>query len=103
MIADPPMTLPTMIPILEDVGLELSAWDVFEELATVAVPKEGGIECEFDGTVLELAKVLMEFVELTELVAVSGKIGSDDERDILELVDETGGIHTLLGASECHE
>ena len=93
-----------MVPILEDVGLELSAWDVSEELATVAVPKDGGIECEFDGAMLELARVLMELVELKELVAVSGKIGRDDDgRDILELVNGTGGIHTLLGASECHE
>lgn len=103
MIADPPMMLPTMVPILEDAELKLSAWDVSDESATVAVPMDGGIECEFDGAVLKLAKVLMELVELTELVAVSGKIGSDDERDILGLVNGTGGIHTLPGASECHE
>lgn len=103
MIADPPMMLPTIVPILEDVGLELPACAVSEELALVMVPMDGDIVGVFVGVVLELAKVLAELMELTELVAVSGKTGSDDERDILELVNGIGRVHMLLEASECHE
>lgn len=95
MIADPPIMLPTIVPTLE--GLEFSAWAISEELALVDVPMDGEIEGVFDGVVLELAEVLGELMERMELVAVSGKTGSDDERDILEVVNGTGGIHMLLG------
>lgn len=95
MIADPPMMPPTIVPTLE--GLEFSARAVSEELGLVDVPMDGGIEGVFDGVVLELAEVLKKLIELTELVAAPGKTGSDDERDILELVNGTGGIHMLLG------
>ena len=86
--------LPTIVPTLE--GLEFSAWAVSEEFALVAVPMDGEIEGVFDGVVLELE--VRKELELTGLIAVPGKIGSDDdERDILELVNGTGGIHMLLG------
>jgi hypothetical protein len=93
------MTLPTIVPVLEDVGLGCSSWVVSEEVALVVVPTNGEIVGVSDGALLELAEVLME---LMELVAVPGKTGSD-EKDIFELVNEIGGIHVLLGASECHE
>lgn len=98
MIADPPMMLPTIVPTLD--GLEFSARAVSEELALVAVPMDGEIDGVSDGVVLELVEVLKELMEPTELVAVPGKTGSDDERDILELVNGTGGIHMLLGWSD---
>lgn len=95
MVAVPPMMLPTIVPTLE--GLEFSAWAVSEELALVDIPMDGEIEGVCDGVVLELAEVLKEPMELTELVAVPDKADNDDKRDILELVNETGGIHKLLG------
>lgn len=102
MIAVPPMMLPTIVPTLEE--LKFSARTVSEELALVAVPTDSEIECVCDGVVLQLAEVLKEPMELTELVAVSGKEGSDDKRrDILELVNGIGGIHMLLGWSDDFE
>ncbi|KAJ5509062.1 hypothetical protein N7527_011205 [Penicillium freii] len=95
------MMLPTIVPVLEE--LEFSARTVSEELALVAIPVDGEIEGVCDGVVLRLAEVLKEPMELTELVAVSGKAGSDDERDILELLNGTGGIHMLLGCSDDFE
>ncbi|CAI7629846.1 unnamed protein product [Penicillium crustosum] len=78
--------LPTIVPTLE--GLEFSAWAVSEEFALVAVPMDGEIEGVFDGVVLELE--VRKELELTGLIAVPGKIGSDDdERDILELSDDS--------------
>lgn len=106
MTADPPIMLPTIIPILEDVGLGLSAWDGSEELSLVTVPMDGEIVGVSVAAMIELAGVLMELMWLTELVAVSGKTGSDDERGILALVDGINGIgrvHMLLGASEYQE
>ncbi|KAJ5617427.1 hypothetical protein N7537_002541 [Penicillium hordei] len=95
------MTLPTIVPTLE--GLEFSAWAVSEELALVTVPMDGEVEGVFDGVVLELTEVLKELMGLTELVAVSGKTGSDDERNILDVVNGTDGIHMLLGWSDDSE
>ncbi|KAJ5446052.1 hypothetical protein N7491_002134 [Penicillium cf. griseofulvum] len=93
------MTLPTIVLVLEDVGLGCLSWAVSEEVALVAIPTKGEIVAVYDGALLALAEVLME---LMELVAVSGKTGSD-EKDIVELVNGSSGIHVLLGASECHE
>lgn len=101
-IADPPIMLPTIVPILEGVGLELSAWDGSEELPLM-IPIDGEIVGVFVAAMLELAEVLIELMGLTELVAVSGKTGSDDERDILALVNAIGGTLILLGTSECQE
>lgn len=71
------------------------------------VPMDGDIEGVFVGVfvgaVLELAEILMEFRELTELVAVSGKTGIEDAIDVLELVNGIGGIHMLLGWSGTSE
>jgi hypothetical protein len=100
------MMLPTIVPILEDVGLELSAWDGSEELSLVIVPMDGEVVGVSVAAMLELAEVLMELMGPTELVAVSGTAGSDDERGILALVNGINGIgrvHMLLGASECQE
>lgn len=101
MIADPPMMLPTIVPTLE--GLEFSARAVSEEFALVDIPVDGDIEGVCEGVVLEMAEVLKEPMELTELVAVSDKADSDDEKDILKLDNEAGGIHMLLGWSDDFE
>lgn len=100
--ADPPIMLPTIVPTLEGgVGRGCSACDVLsEELEFVTIPIDGDMEGAFDGTVLELIEVLKENAALR---VVSGEAGSADEKDKTELVNGTGGVHMLLGASECCE
>jgi hypothetical protein len=96
--AEPPSMLPTIVPILEvDMGLEDSASDALSAmLALVTTPINGEIEGSFVDAVLELVEVLVE------LVVVSGKADGNDDSDILELVNEIGTIHMLLGALEYH-
>ncbi|EKV04955.1 hypothetical protein PDIG_38860 [Penicillium digitatum PHI26] len=64
---------------------------------------DGEIEEVYVRAVLELTGVLVELMELTELVVVSGKTGREDEIDIRELVDRTGMVHMLLGWLEDSE
>ncbi|QQK40069.1 hypothetical protein Pdw03_2923 [Penicillium digitatum] len=61
---------------------------------------DGEIEEVYVRAVLELTGVLVELMELTELVVVSGKTGREDEIDIRELVDRTGKSPVELDRTE---